>query len=191
MPPKNQFNQLRGAVIAYNNAESKVDLIIKAKRYDKYAAISVQLEEKYDALSIAWESYKENILEKDDKSEEDFNATVSSESDKYAYRYNDHWKADKHKSFVNLFNTLMDDKPSETEAIEPKVNLVEVSQINFVCQEIENLINLAKSNVANLHSEIEAIANDALEETVVTRYFTSGQTCLLLLNSVPILKETC
>ena len=56
MRPKNQFNQLRGAVIAYNNAESKVDLIIKAKRYDKYAAISVQLEEKYDALSIAWES---------------------------------------------------------------------------------------------------------------------------------------
>ena len=170
MPPKNQFNQLRGAVIAYNNAESKVDLIIKAKRYDKYAAISVQLEEKYDALSIAWESYKENILEKDDKTEEDFNATISSESDKYAYRYNDHWKADKHKSFVNLFNTLMDDKPSETEAVEPKVNLVEVSQINFVCQEMENLITLAKSNVANLHSEIEAIANDTLEESVVTRY---------------------
>ena len=74
MPPKkNPVKTLKSAITDHNNQVNKCQVIIHSNKLDKYSPIQSKLEDKFDALCQAWESYKEDVFEKGN-TEENFNA---------------------------------------------------------------------------------------------------------------------
>ena len=74
MPPKKScLSLLKSAVNQYNNSVSKCQVVLNGRKYDKYESTLSKLEDKFDQLTQAWETYKEEILEKG-KTVEEFNA---------------------------------------------------------------------------------------------------------------------
>ena len=59
MPPKKSWlSLLKSAVNRYNNSVSKCQVVLNGRKYDKYESTLCKLEDKYDQLTQAWETYK-------------------------------------------------------------------------------------------------------------------------------------
>ena len=164
MPPKKStLKELKNAVTQYNNSVSKCQVVLNGKKYEKYEAFQLKLEDKFDILCQAWEAYKEDILDKG-KSEVEFNAEKE-DSDGPLYSHNDNWKEEKEKAFFELFDKLNDDKP----AVEKKVNTEEVAQLQIICQEIKTILELTGNTTIKLIEDVSKTANSSADETVIER----------------------
>ena len=153
MPPKkNPLKELKKAATEYNNQLSKCNLILNGRKYDKYSAVQSKLEDKYDFLCQAWETNKEDILDKGSTLDE-YNETD----------YNDTWKATKEHEFMGIYNSLSDDKPVE----EPKINPGVSYEVQFVCQDMKNLMDDTALTTDKLLEDICKLADMSVEESMV------------------------
>ena len=168
MPPKKSgLSQLKSAVNQYNNCVSKCQVVLNGTKYDKYESTLNKLEDKYDLLTQAWETFKEEILDKG-KTVQEFNAKKPEPNeDEFVYTHNDSWKEDKERSFLDLFERLSDDKPPIPEV---KVDTGETAQLQVLCQEMKTLIELIGSTTLKLTENISKTADTSADETIVERY---------------------
>ena len=166
-PKKSNLSSLRAAVNQYNNSVSKCQVVLNSKKYDKYESTLAKLEDKFDELTTAWETYKIEILEKG-KTEEEFNANKPEpDQEECVYPYNDAWKTDKEKSFLELFERLSDDKPPVSE---DKVDTGESWDLQLLCQEIKTQLDIIENTTIKLTEDIIKIPDASAEETVVEGY---------------------
>ena len=143
-------------------------MVLNGRKFDKYEPTLTKLEDKFDQLTQAWESYREEILDKG-KTEAEFNAKKPApDEDESVYTHNDTWKEEKEKAFLALFEKLSDDKPPDT--TEPKVDIGETANLQILCQEIKTQLDLIGNTTVKLSEDISRAPDSSVEETVVDRY---------------------
>ena len=164
MPPKkkNPLKELKTTVTQYNNQVSKCNVLLNGRKYEKYNDVQKNLEDKFDLMCQAWESYKEELTDQG-VSEDQFNSLLEDGSGP-VHTHNDSWKNGKEAAFFSLYERLSDAKP------EPKDNAVEVAKLQVLCQEIKLLLDLISSTTDKLFEDVAKMDDSKAEESLLERF---------------------
>ena len=163
MPPKktNYLRDLKNCVIEYNNQGSKCLVILNGKKYDKFSVVQEKLEEKYDKLCQAFESYKEDMLER--ITEAEFNE-VHEDGSGPVYTYNNAWKTSRDTNFNDLYSKLSDDTPAPSEEEE---KVVIDQHLLILCQRIGDLMEVIGDATNKMEQDVAKMPDSSAEESVL------------------------